>query len=66
MKLPSLEWIDVNPPTVEEAQTAIDRVTEGKVRRCIPCQTDDDDIVLARLLADWKRLRSPSPAAEET
>ena len=59
MKLPSYEWMQQNPPTEDEATLALNHATAGKLRRSIPVQADDDDVVLERLLLDWKRLRAP-------
>lgn len=58
MKLPGYEWMKENPPTEDEATLALNHATAGKLRRSIPVQTDDDDVVLERMLMDWKRLRA--------
>lgn len=47
-------------PTDEQIETSLCRIGTGKVRRCIPAETDDDDIVLSNaithLRADVERL----------
>jgi hypothetical protein len=57
MKTPTLEEIR-RSRTEAEADAAIDSVSAGAVRRCIPAQVNDDDVTLGAVVEEWKRLRS--------
>jgi hypothetical protein len=56
MRTPTMEEL-LRTPTPEAADAAMRNVAAGKVRRCIPAQVDDDDVVLSAVVEDWKRLR---------
>jgi hypothetical protein len=49
------------PPTDEQIETSLRRIGTGKVRRCIPVDPDDDDVVLSNAI---DHLRSRALAAE--
>lgn len=51
-------------PTDEMVNDTMDRLTKGAVRRRIPAQPGDDDIVISNVVTDWRRLRASLAAAE--
>lgn len=58
MKTPTAEQLRAALPTDDQVDDIVSRISSGKIRRCIPVQVDDDDVLIANVLEDWKRLRA--------